>query len=252
MEGWGRKMALEAITLNVFSNVASADARDCLVAEAIRSYFTCFDGGRGAQQTTIRVFLDPKPFRANHAAWIEAIRQGTPGLEVEIIATRGLIDSFVKSVEMTTTPYAVQLEHDFVFLRDRIPHGLPEMVEEMRAHRFNYIRFNKRRNIRQGYDLFLEPVEGTKVPLCRINGRSNNPQIIDIGYYLSEVVPLLKRPDGDRIGLEGGLCRYMGGGQLYGPLGWPKTVQHLDGRDVRFRDRVARKLYFWRNRKKSA
>jgi hypothetical protein len=252
MEGWGRKMALDAITLNVFSNVASANAEHCLAPEAIRSYFACFDGARGARKTTTRVFLDPKPFRANHAAWIEKIRRGTEGIDLEIIETNGLIDSFMKSVEMTETPYAVQLEHDFIFLRARIPHGLPEMVEDMERHRFNYIRFNKRRNIRQGYDLFLEPMEGTEVPLCRINGRSNNPQIINVGYYLAEVVPLLRRPDGDQIGLEGGLCRYMGGGQLYGPLGWPKTVQHLDGRDVRFRDRLARKLYFWRHSKKIA
>lgn len=245
-------MALEAITLNVFSNVASADADHCLVPEAIRSYFSCFDGARGARRTITRVFLDPKPFRANHAAWIETIRRGTAGIELEIVETRGLIDSFVKSVEMTETPYAVQLEHDFVFLRHRIPHGLPEMVDEMIAHQFNYIRFNKRRNIRQGYDLFVEPVEGTKVPLCRINGRSNNPQIIDVAYYRREVLPLLARPDGEQIGLEGGLCRYMGGGQLYGPLGWPRSVQHLDGRRIRQRDGLARMFYLWRHRQKSA
>jgi hypothetical protein len=245
-------MALPVITLNVFSNVASADAAHCLVPEAIRSYFECFDGARGAERTITRVFLDPKPFRANHEAWIAAIRAGTPGIPLEIVETRGLIDSFIKSVEMTETPFAMQLEHDFVFLRHRIPHGVPEMVEDMITHRFNYVRFNKRRNIRQGYDLFVEPVEGTKVPFCRINGRSNNPQIIDVAYYRDEVLPVLKRPDGDQIGLEGGLCRYLGGGQLYGPLGWPRTVQHLDGRRIRQRDGLARMLWLWRNRKRRA
>jgi hypothetical protein len=63
---------------------------------------------------------------------------------------------------------------------------------------------------------------------------------------------VLKRPDGDQIGLEGGLCRYLGGGQLYGPLGWPRTVQHLDGRRIRQRDGLARMLWLWRNRKRRA
>ncbi len=60
-----RNRPLARINLNVFSNVASADARDCLVAEAIRSYFECFDGARGAAETITRVFCDPKPHRTN-------------------------------------------------------------------------------------------------------------------------------------------------------------------------------------------
>lgn len=244
-----RNRPLARINLNVFSNVASPDARDCLVPEAIRSYVECFAGARGANETITRVFCDPKPHRANFAAWKQAIREGTPGIPLEIVETEGLIDSFARSLERSECEYAVQLEHDFVFIPARIPHGLPEIVGEMQAGDFNFVRFNKRQNIRQGYDMFLDEMPGTEVPMCRVNGRSNNPQVIDVEFYRREVLPIIGGPKGKEIGLEGGLCRYFGGGQVYGPLGWPKTVQHLDGRDVRFRDRVARKLYFWKRGK---
>ncbi|MCA3633179.1 MAG: hypothetical protein INF16_10355 [Methylobacterium sp.] len=240
-----RNRPLARINLNVFSNVASKDARDCLVPEAIRSYFECFDGARGAAETITRVFCDPKPHRENFELWKQAIRDGTPGIPLEIVETGGLIDSFARSLEISECDHAVQLEHDFVFIRSRIPHGLPEIVREMAEGGFNFMRFNKRQNIRQGYDMFLDEMPGTEVPMCRVNGRSNNPQVIDVDFYRREVLPILRGPHGMAIGLEGGLCRLFGGGQVYGPLGWPKTVQHLDGRDVRFRDRIARKLYFW-------
>ncbi|MCA3624211.1 MAG: hypothetical protein IOC52_08530 [Methylobacterium sp.] len=241
-----RNQPLARINLNVFSNVASPDARDCLAPEAIRSFFECFGGARGAAETITRVFCDPKPHRGNFEAWKQAIRDGTPGIPLEIVETGGLIDSFARSLEISECEYAVQLEHDFVFIRSRIPHGLPEIVGEMAEGGFNFVRFNKRQNIRQGYDMFLDEMPGTEVPMCRVNGRSNNPQAINVAFYRREVLPILRGPDGMAIGLEGGLCRLFGGGQVYGGLGWPKTVQHLDGRDVRFRDRLARKLHFWK------
>jgi hypothetical protein len=243
-------MAIERINLNVFSNVASAEAKDCLVPEAIRAYFSCFDGARGAGETIVRVFLDPKPHRANHDAWRAAIREALPDIPVEIVETEGLISSFIRAIEMSECAYAMQLEHDFVFRRSLIPHGIGEIVATMAAGDIEYMRFNKRANIKQGYDLFMEEVSAGPVPLCRVNGRSNNPHLIDTAYYRKVVLPILTDPHTGKLGLEGGLDRYIGGGHVYGPLGWPKTVQHLDGRHVRPRDNLARKLYLLRHRKR--
>ncbi len=239
-------MTLAAINLNVFSNVASPDARHCLAGEAIKSHFACFDGARGALTTTVRVFLDPKPYRDNHAAWIAAILDNVGSIPVEIVETRGLINSFARSLEMSEHPYAMQLEHDFVFRRHLITHSLAQITDDMAQHRINYVRFNKRRNLLKGYDFFLDEVPGTRVPFCRVNGRSNNPQIIDLAYYKRVVLPLLASERGEEIGLEGGLCQLVGGGHVYGPLGWPATVQHLDGRRIRWWDGIARQLYLTR------
>lgn len=244
-------MSLERINLNVFSNVASPDAADCLVPEAIRSYFDCFDGPRGARETIIRVFIDPKPHRDNFARWQQAIRDRLPGLRIEIVETIGVVDSFRKSIAMSECAWAMQLEHDFVFRREVIPHGLGEMIGALEAQEIEYLRFNKRRNMQVGYDVFMEEVPGSPVPICRINGRSNNPHLINVEYYRRVVLPHLHSEIGYRLGLEGGLERYIGGGHVYGPLGWPKTVQHLDGRHVRFRDNIARKLHLMKSRRQT-
>ena len=245
-------MALERINLNVFSNVSSPDAEDCLAPEAIKSFFQCFAGERGARETILRVFCDPKPHRAAFPAWKEAILTGVTDRPVEIIETTGLINSFARSIEMSECDYAVQLEHDFVFRPQVIPHGLPELVEAMKAGGVDFLRFNKRRNIKQGYDYYLDEAIAEPIPMCRINGRSNNPQIIRLDYYRDVVLPIIDGPDGQAIGLEGGLCRFVGGGHVYGPLGWPRTVQHLDGRAIRFRDGLARKLHLLKSRRRVA
>lgn len=237
-------MSLPSVNLNVFTNVTSGDAQDCLVPEAIQSFFSCFGQDPGLHVVT-RVFMDPKPHRDNAENWIAAIRARLPGVPLEIVRTQGLVDGFWRSVELSTSEYAVQLEHDFVFLKSRIPHGLKDFMAAMQARDVNFVRFNKRRNVRYGYDLFLERDDVEGLPLCRISGRSNNPQIINVPYYRKLLATL---PDLDALGLEGGICRHAGGGYLYGEPGWPKTVQHLDGRHVRAADGFARALWLLRER----
>jgi hypothetical protein len=161
-------------------------------------------------------------------------------LPYELVRTNGLNDGFRRSIAMAEGNYAIQLEHDWVFLKHRITHTLPEIIDDMRMRRINYVRFNKRRNVQFGTDYFVDEDTSGAVPLCRINGRSNNPQIIDIPYYKELIAAY------PRIGLEGHICRYAGGGYLYGPAGWPRTVQHLDGRGVRTKDNIARLVYMLR------
>ena len=233
-------MAPATVNLNVFTNVASNDPRDCLAPEAVTSFFRCFGERLGDTRVITRIFIDPKPHRDNYQRWLGAIRAGLPNRYFEIVETEGLIDGFWRSVEMSESPYAIQLEHDFVFLKNRIEHSIPELLEEMQRLDINFLRFNKRRNLRVGYDFFLERDSRARIPLSRISGRSNNPHIIHLPYYR-----MLKREIADvyESGLEGGLCRRAGGGYMYGAPGWPKTVQHLDGRHVRWKDGIAR--MFW-------
>ena len=238
-------MPLPVVNLNVFTNVTSSDARHCLVPEAVNSFFRSFESSLGGYRIVSRIFIDPKPHRDNFDNWIKAIHAGLPDVDLEIVQTEGLIDGFWRSVELAEGAFAVQLEHDFVFLKSRIHHGLDRLIDEMRRANINFIRFNKRRNVRVGYDLFLDPEPFTTIPLSRISGRSNNPQIIDVAYYrgLFASIPEIKR-----LGLEGGLCRYAGGGHLYGEPGWPRSVQHLDGRRVRMKDGLARAAWLLRER----
>lgn len=230
-------MPPRAINLNVFSNVASNNPRHCLAPETILSFLDCFGGAESEVNLIIRIFIDPNPHREYYNDWLSTIAERLPGVRYETIQTNGLQDGYWRSVRMSEGDYAVQLEHDWMFIRRRIQHGLREITGDMQERRINYLRFNKRRNVQFGIDYFVEDDNSGRIPTCRISGRSNNPHIIDVEYYRS----LLKHPQ--TVGLEGDICRYAGGGHLYGCAGWPRTVQHLDGRRVRLKDNLARYYY---------
>jgi hypothetical protein len=238
-------MSLPPVNLNIFTNVTSLDTCHCLVPEAVKSFFHCFGEALEKGRVTTRIFIDPKPHRQNFDAWVAAITAGLRDYPFEIVKTDGLVDGFWRSVHMSEGEYAMQLEHDFVFLKERIPHSLPQLIEEMRRSHLNFIRFNKRRNVQVGYDFFMERDQYAQVPLSRISGRSNNPHIIHVPFYRDLYRDI---PDIAVLGLEGGLCRRAGGGHVYGPPGWPRTVQHLDGRHVRLKDSLARVLWLARER----
>jgi len=238
-------MESELFNLNVFTNVASSDPDHCLAQHAIRTFFDCFVPADGLTIKT-RVFIDPNPNPDTFDAWIDTIQKGVPDIPFEVIQTEGLIKGFAKSIHLSEGAYAMQLEHDFVFLKSRISHSLPQMIAQMRQGHLNYLRFNKRTNAQAAYDYRVDPAGTDNFPMCRINGRSNNPHLIELDYYRQVVAPILNGPRALEIGLEGGLCRYVGGGHLYGPLGHPRTVDHLDGRRLRFKDAIRRRLYLMR------
>jgi len=235
-------MKSEVFNLNVFTNVASRDPSHCLAQHAVRSFFDTF-GWESRHRIVTRIFIDPNPNPDRFEPWVATIREALPDIPFELVRTNGMLDGFARSLEVGEGAYAMQLEHDFVFVKSRIPHSLDRMLEEMRARGIDYLRFNKRRNRPAAYDLGVEPAGDADFPICRISGRSNNPHILDTARYREVVLPLLKRPDGSSVGLEGGICRYVGGGYLYGAYGHPRTVGHLDGRRLRFSDGIRRRLY---------
>ncbi|NRG18596.1 hypothetical protein HPQ64_12940 [Rhizobiales bacterium] len=230
------------LNVNVFSNVASTDIGRCLAPLAVRSCLDTFCL-RNRDGVVIRAFVDPNPNPSHFDAWADAIRGGLPGVNVEVVKTTGLASGFIKSIEMCEAPYAIQLEHDFVFVGRRIDHSIDEILAGMRRLGINYLKFNKRANRVRGYDHFMVQAGDEVLPVCRINGRSNNPQIVEIDYYRRMVVPLLDPSRKGASGVEGWICRQIGGGYVYGALGHPATAAHLDGRNVRFKDRIRRALY---------
>lgn len=231
--------------VNVFTNVASRDPGHCLAQHAVRSFFETF-GGTECFRFVTRIFIDPNPNPDLYEAWKSVIRDALADIPFEFVETRGLIDGFARSLDVSEGAFAMQLEHDFVFMPRRIGHSIGEIVSRMGQARINYLRFNKRTNRPAAYDLAVEPNGDPDFPLCRINGRSNNPHVIDVDWYRKVVLPILRGPGGQAIGLEGGLCRYVGGGYLYGDYGLARTVDHLDGRRLRFSDGIRRRLYLLR------
>lgn len=223
--------------LNVFSNVASRDPDHNLAHHAILSAEATF-----GTRLRARLFVDPNPNPDLFDAWIDRTRQAL-GRELEVIATNGLADGFRKSVDTAASAHAIQLEHDFVFLPEHIAHDLPTLTAGMAAMGHNYLKFNKRWNQPLGYDHFMDEAPGAPFPCRRISGRSNNPQIIEIDFYRRRVLPTIPADATKSGGLEGVIDLHVGGGLIYGDLGHPATVAHLDGRRVRRKDALRRAAY---------
>ena len=233
------------LTLNVFSNVAAADPGRNFSHHAVRSFLAAFPDAAGA--VAIRLFTDPNPNPARDDAWTGHALDRLEGLDVETVPTEGLAHGFRLSVETAQTPYCLQLEHDFVFLPAAIHHDLETLCAGMAALGESYLKFNKRWNRPQGYDYFMEEVAGAPFPCCRVNGRSNNPHILETAFYRARVLPHIE-PERSRGsgGVEGKICAFVGGGLVYGGLGHPAAVGHLDGRMRRFRDALFRRRWLAR------
>ena len=234
--------ARPVFNLNLFSNVASADPARCLAGHAARSFIAAFDPA-ATHDLRIRLFCDPNPHPEGWDAWVAAVRDALPGHEVQAVRTRGLADGYLRSLEVSEGRVACQLEHDFVVLPDRIGHTLPQLLAAMAAGRVTHLRFNKRWNRAVGYDAFMDPVAPAGVPLCRVPGRSNNPHLLDLAHARAHVAPWIDRTATRAEGIEGRVELFAGGGHVYGGLGWPATVGHLDGRARRWRDGLRRRLY---------
>lgn len=238
-------MARAAFNLNLFSNVASPDPDRCLGGHAARSFLETFPDAADLD-LRIRLFCDPNPNPDAFEPWVETVRAALPGHGVEVHRSRGLADGYRRSVELSEGAYACQLEHDFVFRADRIPHALRTLTGAMAAGGITHLRFNKRWNRAVGYDHFMRPAEGLAAPMCRVSGRSNNPHLLDVAHARARVLPFIPRDAAKAEGLEGVVELYAGGGHVYGPLGHPATVGHLDGRALRWRDGLFRRLWLAR------
>jgi len=236
--------ARPVFNLNLFSNVASPDPARCLAGHAARSAIDAL-APEATHRLVIRVFCDPNPNPDAFDAWCRAAGAGLPGHEVEIHRSAGLADGWRRSIELAEGACALQLEHDFVLLGRRIPHRLDTILAAMRAGAITHLRFNKRWNRPVGYDAFMEP-EDPGVPVCRVSGRSNNPHIVDVAHARRHVLPWIDPDARGAEGLEGRVELFAGGGHVYGPLGHPATAGHLDGRSLRWRDALRRRLWLAR------
>jgi hypothetical protein len=235
-------MARPIFNLNLFSNVAFPDPGRNLAGHAARSFVEAFDPD-ASHDLRIRLFCDPNPNPDAFAPWVGAVRAALPGREVEAIRTRGLADGYLKSLDLSEGTFACQLEHDFVFRPRAIRHDLAALAEGMARGRIVHLRFNKRWNRAQGYDAFMTEQDVPGLPCCRVPGRSNNPHLLDLDHARRRVAPFIDRAAEKAGGIEGRVELYAGGGHVYGGLGHPATAGHLDGRGIRLRDGIRRRLW---------
>lgn len=155
---------------------------------------------------------------------------------------RGIGKAFAFLISQCKTPYYLLWEHDWEAIKAidiSVIIGAFESDSDL-----HYVRFNKRKNFVAGWDKQLL-VDDThpSVPLLITTCFSNNPHIARFKAWETKWWPILKtRPNNienilheqyrnqiAEIGLEN--ASKIWGIRIYGRLGDPKTVHHLDGKN---------------------
>ena len=209
------------ISLNIFTNCTLSAPRTDIIERTYQSFIDTF----GADYP-VTVYCDPHPNYKQGKYYIEALEKLFP----VVIKTDSLSDGYIKAVNNTDAEFCVMLEHDWQFNKPLIKHSLEQICEIMQKNNIYHLRFNKRQNIKAGWDTQFTPTDVNGFKCCISNNMSNNPHIIDRKKYINEMIKYLKILPGSK-GIEEELNKtekYFS--YIYGPENYPATVTHLDGR----------------------
>ena len=209
--------------LNVFMN-HSAPAVDALpIWATLDSFFKAFDR---REIGTIRIYSHSQPFFLDNREIIK--RLGDVLGDFEFRRTRGLADGYVRSVADSSAAFLFQVEHDWSFVREGISHNLRQIEAGMRAQHAVHLRFNAHPNVvLPNYGLVF--IDGSDPPMCRTDGFSNNPHILDREAAARLYVPFIDTRAMLSYGIEDILTDRYHEGWVYGGLGHPPTIAHRDG-----------------------
>lgn len=207
------------VSVHIFTN-ATASAPD---TQLIQRTYSSFCQTFGAD-VAVTVWCDPHPNTDQGTAYLANLR----GLFHEVNQTHSLSDGFVQAVTTGTTPYLFMLEHDWQFL-PTVRHSLTEIMAAMDAQDLLHLRFNKRANVAKKSDRALQAVEYPSMPYCTTGFLSNNPHIIHRDRYRQRALQWITIRE-KTFGIEKDLSQGHLTGAIYGPAGYPATVEHLDGK----------------------
>ena len=209
------------ISLNIFTNCTLSAPRTDVIERTYKSFIDTF-----GPDYPVTVYCDPHPNYKQGKYYIEALEKLFP----VVIKTDSLSDGYIKAVNNTDAEFCVMLEHDWQFNKPLIKHSLEQICEIMQKNNIYHLRFNKRQNIKAGWDTQFTPTDVNGFKCCISNNMSNNPHIIDRKKYINEMIKYLKILPGSK-GIEEELNKtekYFS--YIYGPENYPATVTHLDGR----------------------
>jgi hypothetical protein len=210
-----------SIELNIFTNYTPVSASGELIKNTYTSFVEIFEDVK----TTIWCHVDPKNLA--HKDYLNTLSSIFPTVYV----TRSLSDGYVKAVTTSTSDYMFMLEHDWIFLTG-INHSLSDITEQMQHDNILHLRFNKLTTATNRWDSTLDEKQGRHFMYCITPALSNNPHIIDRKQYIEKAIPHVVVRKGAK-GIEEKLTfRSDLTGAIYGPLNYPKTIEHTDGRNA--------------------
>jgi len=228
---------MNTISLNIFTNATESAPNTAVISRTLESIMIMFGPDIYDRLT---FYLDPHPGIDKARDYYENIKKHYPLPEIKYC--QSLSDGYLKSIRDARTDYIFQCEHDWEFL-PTIKHSLDDILYVMKTRGLYHFRFNKRENKVAGWDTKLEERlsfandnDANILPMkiffsyCLTPNVSNNPHIIDVKKYRDEIAQhIIVRPGS--LGIEreiNAAGKYQSA--IYGPLGYPATVRHLDGR----------------------
>jgi len=210
------------IELNIFTNCTQHAPKTDITEKTYKSFVKTF----GYQDYKIWLDKHPEGDRLFEYENNLNYRFGGP-----INITNSLSDGYIQAIQQSDADYLFMLEHDWIFNK-YIIHSLIMLIHAMKKENIYHLRFNKRKNEPMKWDKTLREF-GNKNSLhyCVTPCLSNNPHIIDRKRYLEFIEKdyILTMPGSK--GIEEIISKQTHlNGAIYGPLGYPATVTHLDGR----------------------
>jgi hypothetical protein len=204
------------IELHVFTNSTDKYSPS---TEIIQQTVASFDLTFGI--IPAQIWCDPNPNTKESKKYIQKLED----LYGFVHKTKSLSDGYVKAVKSSTSDYLFMLEHDWTFIQPI--DSLREIVQMMDEYQITHLRFNKRSNKPIDSDAlgFLD----VDKKFCKTLFVSNNPHIICRKKWLKEALPHISVSSGS-YGLEHCLTNKGVNSVIYGPMGLPAKIHHLDGR----------------------
>ena len=100
------------LTINIFTNCIKSSPRINFIQQTMVSLF---DNFRISKNIDINIFIDKNPHKDNYIEYKKNIREflfNNKFKNVNVINSDSLSNSYIKSVYLSNTPYAFQVEHD--------------------------------------------------------------------------------------------------------------------------------------------
>ena len=214
---------MNSIELHVFTNATKSSPSTKLIEETHESFINVFK-----KRLHVTVWCDPGPNVKSSQEYIENLRRLFPIVNI----SSSLSDGYSRAVKGSIFDFMFMLEHDWEF-NHNIVHSLDEILNVMYENDILHLRFNKRSNVEKKFDRGIREVNNEKMSYCITPGLSNNPHIINREKYTELALPLISIDRGP-FGIEKELCNSPLTGTIYGPLNYPNTIEHKDGKSFVF------------------
>jgi len=216
------------IDLCIFTNCIKSAPSTVMVEKTYNSFFNAF-----GPVDNVTIYMD---YHGPRQKMKTKYRQNLLLKFGNVVQTTSLSDGYIQAVKNSDAHFIFMLEGDWIFKKENIKHNLFLICDIMKYKNLVHLRFNKRENQPEKWDKTLKEIklenyiDGDLFYWCETPVLSNNPHIINRELYIKKCLPYIKVVPGSK-GIEENLtARPELTGGIYGSLGHPACIEHLDGR----------------------